>query len=259
MTPPPDESGVVAGAEAGATRAEADHGCVDLSGTTVEYAVRRSADATRARIDVDVHGVTVVLPDGSRLRPVEFLREKAQWVLEKERKFERYRERVPDRTFEPGASFPVLGAERELVVEPAQRNELTDETIRLRRSAVEQSSVRRALENFYREQARERFTERADHYGPRMDVEYDQIEVRNQKTKWGSCSSNGTLGLNWRLLMAPPEIVDYIVVHELAHLREMNHSEAFWEIVAEFDPEWGQHRAWLREHSAELVFTDADL
>jgi hypothetical protein len=133
---------------------------VDLDDTTVEYELRRSADATRPRIDVDVHGVTVVLPDDSRVRADEILREKADWVLEKHHECERYRERVPDRTFEPGESFPVLGTERELVVEPARRNELTDEAIRLRRSAVEQSSVKRALESFYRSLARDRVTER---------------------------------------------------------------------------------------------------
>lgn len=232
---------------------------IDLDGTTVEYAVRYSADARRARIDVDVHGVTVVVPEGARLDPAAFLREKAAWVVEKRREFARYRERVPDRTFEPGETFPVLGSERELVVEPARENRLTEATIRLRQSAVEQSSVKRALENFYRALARERFTERADHYAPRMGVEYEQIEVRNQRTKWGSCSSTGTLGLNWRLLLAPPAISDYVVVHELAHLREMHHGEAFWSIVEVFDPAWEEHRTWLRENSAALVFSEADL
>jgi len=232
---------------------------IDLDGTTVPYAVRHSADATRARIDVDVHGVTVVVPEGARLDPAAFLREKAAWVLEKRREFARYRERVPDRTFEPGESFPLLGRERELVVEPARENRLTEATIRLRQSAVEQSSVKRALENFYRAFARERFTERAEQYAPQMGVEYDQIEIRNQKTKWGSCSSTGTLGLNWRLTMAPPEISEYVVVHELTHLREMNHGEAFWAIVKAFDPEYKDHRAWLRKHSAELVFSEEDL
>ncbi|WP_082224704.1 M48 family metallopeptidase [Halolamina rubra] len=263
MTDPLDEAGSVGGARGGDDSEAGPSGTpsrrIDLSGTVVEYAVRHSDEATRARIDVDVHGVTVVLPAGARLRAEEFLREKASWVVEKHREFERYRERVPDRTFEPGESFPVLGTERELVVEPARRNELTEETIRLRRSAVEQSSVKRALENFYRSLARAEFTERADSYAPRMGVEYGGIEIRNQKTKWGSCSSSGTLGLNWRLMQAPPAIVDYIVVHELAHLREMNHGEAFWAIVEEFDPEWEQHRAWLREHSAELVFSEEDL
>ncbi len=232
---------------------------IGLSGTVVAYEVRHSAEASRPRIDVDVHGVTVVLPESSRVRAKEFLLEKADWVVEKHREFERYRERVPDRTFEPGESFPVLGTERELVVEPARRHELTEDAIRLRRSAVEQSSVKRSLESFYRSLARERFTERADHFAPKMGVEYGGIEVRNQKTKWGSCSSTGTLGLNWRLLLAPPPISEYVVVHELAHLREMNHGDAFWTIVEAFDPDYEDHRAWLRKHSADLVFSEDDL
>jgi predicted metal-dependent hydrolase len=92
-----------------------------------------------------------------------------------------------------------------------------------------------------------------------MGVEYDKIEIRNQRTRWGSCSTNGILGLNWRLMMAPPEIVDYIVVHELAHLREANHSPAFWSLVAEFDPEYESHAEWLQRNSARLIFTEEDL
>jgi len=92
-----------------------------------------------------------------------------------------------------------------------------------------------------------------------MGVEYEQIEIRRQRTKWGSCSTNGTLGLNWRLMMAPLEIVDYIVIHELAHLREPNHTDEFWSLVSEHDPEYEAHAEWLTEHSAELVFSETDL
>jgi predicted metal-dependent hydrolase len=92
-----------------------------------------------------------------------------------------------------------------------------------------------------------------------MDVEYEQIEVRNQRTKWGSCSTTGTLGLNWRLMMAPPEVVDYIVIHELAHLRESNHNDAFWSLVADYDPEYQDHAEWLEEHSTQLIFTTDDV
>jgi predicted metal-dependent hydrolase len=262
MASPAEESDTLEGGQSGGGNAHRtdDHvRRIDLGNATVAYEVRRSADATRSYIDVDVHGVTVVLPEGSRVRANDFLEEKADWVVEKHREFENYRERVSDRTFEPGQTFPVLGTERELVIEPARRHELTEDAIRLRRSAVEQSSVKRALESFYRSLARERFTDRADHFAPEMGVEYAQIEVRNQKTKWGSCSSTGTLGLNWRLLLAPPAISEYVVVHELAHLREMHHGEAFWAIVEWFDPGYEDHRAWLREHGAELVFSEDDL
>jgi predicted metal-dependent hydrolase len=92
-----------------------------------------------------------------------------------------------------------------------------------------------------------------------MGVGYEQIEVRNQRTKWGSCSTTGTLGLNWRLMMAPPEVIDYIIIHELAHLRESNHTDAFWSLVAEYDPEYKAHAEWLEQNSSRLIFDDSDL
>ncbi|KPN31889.1 hypothetical protein SY89_02646 [Halolamina pelagica] len=189
MAPPAEDSGSVEGGHSGggnAARADGHVRRVDLADATVEYEIRHSADATRARIDVDVHGVTVVLPEGSRVRAKELLLQKADWVVEKHREFERYRDRVPDRTFEPGETFPVFGTDRELVVEPARRHELTDETIRLRRSAVEQSSVKRALENFYRSVAREEFTERADHYAPRIGVEYGGSRCETRRRSGGA-------------------------------------------------------------------------
>jgi predicted metal-dependent hydrolase len=92
-----------------------------------------------------------------------------------------------------------------------------------------------------------------------MGVDFEEIQVRNQRTRWGSCSTTGTLGLNWRLMMAPPRIIDYVVIHELAHLRESNHSNAFWSIVAEYAPNYEDHAKWLREHSSRLIFSEEDL
>ncbi|TKX46351.1 M48 family peptidase [Halorubrum sp. SD690R] len=232
---------------------------VDLLGETVEYDVRRSSDATKPRIDVDIHGVTVVIPDAADVRPKEILRENGAWVMEKQRDFERHRERIPDRTFEAGEAFPLLGTNRELVIEPARSHTITDDKIRLRKSTVEQSTVEQVLENVYRREARDHFSDRASHYAEQMDVEYDQIQVRNQKTRWGSCSTTGTISLNWRLMLAPPEIVDYIIVHELAHLREANHDEEFWSLVAEHDSKYDSHARWLDENGTQLIFSGEDV
>jgi predicted metal-dependent hydrolase len=92
-----------------------------------------------------------------------------------------------------------------------------------------------------------------------MEVEYEQIEIRNQRTKWGSCSTSGRLGLNWRLMMSPPEVIDYIIIHELAHLRESNHTQAFWDLVAEYDPDYPEHAQWLDKNSTQLIFSKNDL
>ena len=232
---------------------------IDLHGTTVEYTVRRSEDATKARIDVDVHGVTVTLPAGVAIEARRVLEENAAWVVERVRDVDAYLEAIPDRSFEPGAEFPYLNDPHEVVVETRSYSDVVDGEFRLAAHHVEQTSIRRALETFYRRKARARFEARAEHFAEEIGVEYDKIEVRNQRTKWGSCSSTGTLSLNWRLLMGPPAVLDYVVVHELCHRREPNHSEAFWALVAEYDPEYRAHSRWLDENGARLVFSDDDL
>ena len=232
---------------------------IELLGNLIEYEVRHSSDATKPRIDVDIHGVTVVLPESSSVTTSELLRDNAAWVVEKMRGFEKYREQVPERQFEEAESFPYLGEAHEVVVEQRPSSSVVDGTLRLAKHHVEETSIKRALETLYRRNARQRFERRADHFAEQMEVEYEKIEVRNQRTKWGSCSSNGTLGLNWRLMMAPPEIVDYVVVHELAHLREANHSSEFWSLVAEYDPEYESHSEWLTDNSARLIFSEDDL
>lgn len=231
---------------------------VNLLGESVEYEVRRSDQATQPRIDVGIRGVTVVIPAGSSRDPEDLLAENAAWVLEKRGEFDQYRKQIPNRQFEAGEEFPFLGEPHEIVVETRSTNEVEDGTFRLAKHHVEQTSVRRALETLYRRKAREQFEDLADHYADEMDVEYDKIEIRNQRTKWGSCSASGTLGLNWRLMMAPPEIIVYLVVHEVAHLREPNHDDSFWELVGAHDSDYREHADWLEEHSAQLIFSEED-
>jgi len=232
---------------------------IDLLGNPIEYEVRHSSDATEPRIDVDIHGVTVVVPESENARPSRLLKENAAWVVDQQRKYDTYRKQVPDRTFEPGACFPFFGEDRELVIEPRQRHEVDEASIRLRKSAVEQSSVKQVLENFYRSRAREYLTDRTDHYAERMGVEYKKLELRNQRTRWGSCSTGGTISLNWRLIMAPPEVVDYLVVHELAHLTEQHHGREFWQLVGEHVPNYKERAEWLERNSVWLIFSEDDL
>lgn len=100
--------------------------------------------------------------------------------------------------------------------------------------------------------ARDIFTKKAAYYARIMNVAYGRISIREQKTRWGSCSSKGNLNFNWRLIFAPEEVLDYVVVHELAHRREMNHSKAFYAIVESVLPDYRSPRRWLREHGHSL-------
>ena len=94
---------------------------------------------------------------------------------------------------------------------------------------------------------------RAERFAPPVGVSFSRITIRNQRTRWGSCSSKGNLNFNCLLMLTPPEIRDYVVVHELCHLKEMNHSPAFWAQVERILPDYRERRKWLKEHGASLI------
>ena len=106
--------------------------------------------------------------------------------------------------------------------------------------------------SYYMESARKIFKRKTAAYARKMGVTYGRITIREQKTRWGSCSSAGNLNYNWRLIFAPEEVVDYIVVHELAHRKEMNHSRAFYDVVASVLPDYKVQEKWLKENGEKL-------
>lgn len=102
------------------------------------------------------------------------------------------------------------------------------------------------------ERAKRIFPERTAYFALRMGVDYGRITIREQKTRWGSCTSEGNLNFNWRLIFAPEKVLDYVVVHELAHRKEMNHSPAFYAVVASVMPEYKIYEKWLRDNGKTL-------
>ena len=104
-----------------------------------------------------------------------------------------------------------------------------------------------------REQARKLVTERVRYYAPIVGVTYGQIAIRTQHTRWGSCSSKGNLNFNCLLTLVPPEVLDYVVVHELCHRKELNHSARFWSQVEQFFPDYKAQRKWLKENGTSLI------
>jgi len=109
------------------------------------------------------------------------------------------------------------------------------------------------LRKWYIENASRHFAEKTAFWAGRLNVRPLKINIRDQKSRWGSCSSRGNINYNWRIIMAPPEIMDYLVVHELCHMRIANHSSLYWELVAQFIPEYKQHRNWLKQNGGLLT------
>jgi predicted metal-dependent hydrolase len=115
-----------------------------------------------------------------------------------------------------------------------------------------QADLERVLESWYRTEARRIFGESVAAVERSMGVRTTSLTVRGQRTRWGSCSTRGALSLNWRLLLAPREVMRYVVVHEVAHLREHNHSARFWAVVERECPDFRDHRRWLRNRGHQL-------
>ena len=114
------------------------------------------------------------------------------------------------------------------------------------------SDAAAATDRWYRREARRRLTETAERFAPGLSVTVAAISVRDQRTRWGSCSHGGRLSFSWRLVLAPSPVMAYVVLHELCHLREFNHSRAFWALVESVRPDGRDAAGWLREHGPEL-------
>lgn len=111
---------------------------------------------------------------------------------------------------------------------------------------------RKQLEKWYRKEAAGVLFEKAAEFAGYLQVSFKELHIKDQKSRWGSCSSRGSLNFNWRILMAPEPVCDYVVIHELCHLKHMNHSPDFWQLVAAFCPNYKQYRKWLRENGGLL-------
>ncbi len=108
------------------------------------------------------------------------------------------------------------------------------------------------LEQWYRGQASKLINDKVESFSQQIGVGYNRVVIRDQKSRWGSCSWKKNLNFNWRLIMAPEPVLDYVVIHELCHLKEMSHSKSFWNLVSRFCPRWHELRHWLDNHYIEL-------
>ncbi len=114
------------------------------------------------------------------------------------------------------------------------------------------ASIDRCLERFLKNTGSSFILKQTQSLAAKMKTSYNRVSFKTQKTRWGSCSSQGNLNFNWRLVHAPPEVITYVIIHELAHRTHMNHSTDFWKLVEKFDPEYRKHRGWLKRHGMAL-------
>ena len=226
--------------------------------SAIPYRIRRSDRARRARILVSADGVEVVVPRRLPLREVEpFVEEKRRWIERTLRHMREAEAERPPARLEDGGEVPLLGERLTLRVrvEPGRVRphvKRRGDELQVRVAEPGEPAVRDALERWYRRLAREEIGPRLDAATARTGTPYTTLQIRGQRTRWASCSSTGAMSFNWRLLLAPPEILDYVVEHEVAHLEIHDHSSRYWELLATRCPDYEQHERWLRRNGQTL-------
>lgn len=214
---------------------------------TIAIRLRHSARARRISLRVSrIDGqVTLTLPRQAKVAEgLAFAQTKAEWIAAA------LAQQPPSVTVAPGVALPVEGVARRIIMTdqrgPAR---LAKGELIVPGTAAQAAPRTRA---FLRQLARDRLAAAADRHAAALGRPYHRLVLRDPRSRWGSCSSAGALMFSWRLIMAPPAVLDYVAAHEVAHLAEMNHSPRFWAVVAQLLPDHTAARRWLRREGSTL-------
>ena len=236
---------------------------VDLGASKVAYRLTRSKRST-VGMSVGPDGLDVRAPRWVSLGAIEaVLLEKSDWIVRKLQEVQA-RQRQMQATviqWQQGASFPFLGTPWMLDINSQRAStgpatavdaphEPGDKVLQV---AVAQSAseaqIRDAVQAWLMQQAKANFTQRLNLFAPQLGVTWKKLSLSNASTRWGTASADGAIRLNWRLIHFKQDIIDYVVVHELSHLRVMNHSPLFWDTVRSVVPDYAQRRAQLKDEA----------
>lgn len=221
----------------------------------LEYQIVRSAARKKLTITVERDREIIVhAPEGT---PEEAVRRvvdtKRQWILAKLRHPQKYQDRphAPGKEVVNGESAPYLGRDYRIEVTETASGEIEFSRLFLV-PAAHQAKRREVLRDWYIARAKEKILARVEQYARELGVEFTAAKIVDNRYRWGSCTVNDSVNFNWRLIKAPMFVIDYVIVHELAHLIEANHTSHFWSIVRAKTPTMEKAKAWLKEHGQVL-------
>ncbi len=230
----------------------------------IEYLFYRSARRRSIAISVDAHAaICVAAPTYVNEKEVRgFILEKASWIQSRVEEARKKRSKIDERKFEDGHAFLFLGKKYKISIETVDvfRSRFSFDgfkfVVQLSKAfnaKERQQVVKEKLIKWYRKQGEEILGGRIFHYARAMGEEPNKIMVKTQKRIWGCCDyGQKSIHLNWQVIMAPLPVIDYVVVHELAHLKHPNHGVRFWKKVEKFMPRFKEYKKWLRDHQSEM-------
>lgn len=223
---------------------------IELDGEPIEVVVRTNARAKRYKITLDSrHGIVLTVPKSGNWRDAEkFLNAQHNWLAARQHHI------AEAKLIGEGHVIPLRGIETKILGTGKVRGtpylEPGDPALLYMPGAAEH--IGRRTVDWLKSEAKTELTLRSHIHAQNLGVKYKSISMRDQATRWGSCSSKGALNYNWRLIMAPSFVLDYVAAHEVAHLIEMNHSDRFWSTVERTLPDMQRGRAWLKAHGRNL-------
>jgi len=213
---------------------------------------RKKTISLRVRMD---GRIVIYAPHRMPQEAIEkFFEEKRGWIHKKLQQREETQQTLKPREFISGERFPFLGDGFPLEVQE-NRDRKHPLVFSQNRFILDQGAHHRARDLFvrwYRKEARERIEERVEHFSQRLQLFHQGIRITGARYRWGSCSAGNRLSFSWRIIMAPLHIIDYVILHELVHVKEKNHSKRFWEFLEMILPDCREHRRWLRESGPGL-------
>jgi predicted metal-dependent hydrolase len=218
----------------------------------ISVQIRHSARARRLSLRISSLDGKVTLSGPPYVRErdyMAFIRDKEDWIIKNLAV-------MPEKTLVAAGAVLVYRGSPVTVAMASQRGvRIAGDAIYVARTS---RSIGASIKGFLKSQARDALAHASDRYAAQLGVGYSALVLRDTRSRWGSCSSQGQLMYSWRLIMAPPDILDYVAAHEVAHLIEMNHSRAFWNVVARLYPDYEKAREWLRSHGPMLHRYDFD-
>ena len=213
-----------------------------IDGHAINYILHRSHGRRRISLSVDQRGLRVGAPQRASLREIEsVLRDHARWVMHKLADWNS--KRAPARRWETGETVAYLGLPLKLAVEQgASEARVTTTHLHIRAPELSAAAVAALVKHWLRTQALAHFHQRIEHFRSHITLDTVALRLSNARTRWGSCHASGRISLSWRMIHLPQHLIDYVVVHELAHMREMNHSPRFWAVVGGVIPDYTARR-----------------
>ena len=210
------------------------------------YTIKKSKRAHSLRISLNSKGEVVVTKPWfvPQLFADRFVAENEAWVLDKLKKL--VKSAPKDTMWYQGNEYRFVFQQGKFSVRIEKQHMIV--------SAYSPSSAKRSLKTWLQDQAKQMILSSVKQFSIKMGVSYNGIRIKDQSSRWGSCSSQNNLNFNWRLIMAPPQTLSYVVIHELAHLKHMDHSRDFWRMVEQFDPDYRENRRWLKRHQEQLHY-----